>query len=37
MSLHDDTTEGPKSAVLAGLTNEILLGALTELPSDQRE
>ena len=32
MGLHDDATEGPETAVLAGLTNEILLRALTELP-----
>ena len=37
MSLHDDVTEGPESAVLAGLTNEILLQALTQLPAEQRE
>ena len=37
MSPHDDTTEGPESAVLAGLTNEALLTALTQLPDEQRE
>jgi RNA polymerase sigma-70 factor (ECF subfamily) len=37
MSLHDDVTEGPESAVLAGLTNELLLKALTQLPVEQRE
>lgn len=37
MGLHDDVTDGPESAVLAGLTNEILLQALTELPLEQRE
>ncbi len=37
MSPHDDTTEGPESAVLAGLTNEVLLTALAELPTEQRE
>lgn len=37
MSPHDDATEGPESAVLAGLTNEVLLTALTELPTEQRE
>ncbi|PUA82700.1 sigma-70 family RNA polymerase sigma factor [Nocardioides currus] len=37
MSLHDDVTEGPESAVLAELTNEVLLEALTELPQEQRE
>ncbi len=34
MGLHDDrTTEGPEDAVLASLTNEVLLQALTELPA----
>ena len=37
MSPHDDATEGPESAVLASLTNEVLLTALTELPTEQRE
>ncbi len=37
MALHDDATEGPESAVLAGLTNEVLLSALAELPDEQRE
>ena len=37
MSLHDDATEGPESTVLAGLTNEILMHALTELPNEQRD
>jgi RNA polymerase sigma-70 factor (ECF subfamily) len=37
MSPHDDATEGPEDAVLAGLTNEVLLTALTELPVEQRE
>jgi RNA polymerase sigma-70 factor, ECF subfamily len=37
MALHDDATEGPESTVLAGLTNEILLRALTELPPEQRD
>ena len=37
MTPHDDATEGPESAVLAGLTNEVLLKALTELPTEQRE
>lgn len=37
MSLHDDTTEGPENAVLASLTNEILLEALTQLPNEQRD
>ncbi|WP_244931241.1 sigma-70 family RNA polymerase sigma factor [Nocardioides sp. W7] len=37
MGKHDDATEGPEDAVLAGLTNEILLRALTELPAEQRD
>ncbi|HXH79680.1 sigma-70 family RNA polymerase sigma factor [Nocardioides sp.] len=37
MGLHDDATEGPESEVLAGLTNEVLLTALSELPNEQRE
>jgi RNA polymerase sigma-70 factor (ECF subfamily) len=37
MGLHDDATEGPETAVLAGLTNELLLTALTELPSEQKD
>lgn len=37
MGLHDDATDGPESMVLAGITNEILLRALTELPSEQRD
>ncbi len=37
MTPHDDATEGPESAVLAGLTNEVLLKALTDLPTEQRE
>lgn len=37
MGQHDDATEGPESAVLASLTNEILLVALTELPDEQRD
>ena len=37
MTPHDDATEGPESEVLAGLTNEVLLTALTELPTEQRE
>ena len=31
------TTEGPEDAVLASLTNEVLLEALTELPAEQRD
>ena len=37
MGQHDDATEGPESAVLAGLTNEILLTALKQLPDEQRD
>ncbi|MFC6287985.1 sigma-70 family RNA polymerase sigma factor [Nocardioides sp. GCM10027113] len=38
MGLHDDATEdGPEDAVLAGITNEILLGALKSLPDEQRD
>jgi RNA polymerase sigma-70 factor, ECF subfamily len=37
MSLHDDATDGPEGAVLAGLTNEVLMQALTELPAEQRD
>lgn len=37
MGQHDDATEGPEAAVLASLTNEILLKALTELPDEQRD
>ena len=36
MGHHDDATEGPETAVLAALTNEMLLEALTELPDEQR-
>ena len=37
MGLHDDATEGPETAVLASLTNELLLKALTELPAEQQD
>ncbi|MDZ5622691.1 sigma-70 family RNA polymerase sigma factor [Nocardioides bizhenqiangii] len=37
MGQHDDTTDGPETAVLASLTNEILLEALTELPNEQKD
>ncbi len=37
MAPHDDATDGPENAVIAGLTNEVLLKALTELPTEQRE
>ncbi|MEQ6902389.1 sigma-70 family RNA polymerase sigma factor [Nocardioides sp. YIM 152588] len=37
MSPHDDATEGPESAVLASLTHQVLLEALTQLPNEQRD
>jgi len=38
MSLHDDRThDGPEDEVLASLTNDVLLAALTELPDEQRD
>ena len=37
MGLHDDETEGPDVTVLASLTNEMLLKALTELPAEQKD
>jgi len=37
MSAHDSVTEGPENAVLASLTNEALLAALGELPTEQQE
>jgi RNA polymerase sigma-70 factor (ECF subfamily) len=37
MGVHDDATEGPEHSVLASLTNEMLLKALTELPSEQKD
>ena len=37
MGQHDDATDGPETAVLASLTNEILLEALTELPNEQKD
>jgi RNA polymerase sigma-70 factor (ECF subfamily) len=37
MSPHDAATEGPETTVLASLTNEALLEALTELPHEQQE
>jgi len=37
MGQHDDATEGPESQVLASLTNEMLLEALTHLPDEQRD
>ena len=37
MSPHDCATEGPEAAVLASLTNEVLLAALKKLPAEQQE
>ncbi len=37
MGAHDSVTEGPETSVLASLTNDALLGALKELPSEQQE
>ena len=37
MTPHDDATDGPEDEVIAGLTNDVLLKALTELPTEQRE
>ncbi|WP_370249189.1 sigma-70 family RNA polymerase sigma factor [Nocardioides sp.] len=37
MGAHDDATDGPETVVLAGLTNELLLEALTKLPDEQRD
>jgi RNA polymerase sigma-70 factor (ECF subfamily) len=37
MGAHDSVTEGPETSVLASLTNEALLQALGELPTEQQE
>ena len=37
LSTLDSTTDGPEGAVLAQLTNEALLEALSQLPTEQRE
>ena len=37
MTPHDSATEGPETSVLASLTNEVLLTALTSLPHEQQE
>ncbi len=37
MTPHDSTTEGPEGSVLATLTNETLLKALKDLPTEQQE
>ena len=37
MGAHDSVTEGPEASVLASLTNDALLTALKELPTEQQE
>ena len=37
LSTLDDTTDGPEGEVLSRLTNEVLLEAVRELPSDQQD
>lgn len=37
MGQHDNTTEGPETSVLANLTNEMLMQALSGLPEEQRD
>ena len=37
MTAHDDSTDGPESAVMESITHEILLEALKELPDEQRD
>lgn len=37
MGAHDSVTEGPETSVLASLTNDALLSALKELPTEQQE
>jgi RNA polymerase sigma-70 factor (ECF subfamily) len=37
MGVHDDATEGPENAVLAGLTNQMLLDGLRQLSDEQRD
>ena len=37
MGAHDSATEGPETSVLASLTNDALLAALKELPTEQQE
>jgi RNA polymerase sigma-70 factor (ECF subfamily) len=37
MGVHDDATEGPEEAVLAGLTNQVLLDGLRQLSDEQRD
>jgi RNA polymerase sigma-70 factor (ECF subfamily) len=37
MGVHDDATEGPENAGMAGLTNELLLDGLRQLSDEQRD
>ena len=37
MTPHDGTAEGPEAAVVASLTNEVLMEALQQLPTEQQE
>jgi RNA polymerase sigma-70 factor (ECF subfamily) len=37
MGRHDNATEGPENAVLAGLANEVLLDGLRQLSDEQRD
>jgi RNA polymerase sigma-70 factor, ECF subfamily len=37
MAAHDDATESPENAVLAGLTNRVLLDGLRQLSDEQRD
>ena len=37
MTPHDGTEEGPEAAVMASLTNEVLMEALKQLPTEQQE
>ncbi len=37
MGQHDNATEGPETAVLASLTNEMLMESLSTLPDEQRD
>jgi len=37
MGLHDSSSDGPEKIVMAGVTNEMLLGALSKLPDEQRD
>ncbi|GGR60544.1 RNA polymerase sigma-70 factor (ECF subfamily) [Nocardioides luteus] len=37
MGLHDSASDGPEKIVMAGVTNEMLLGALSKLPDEQRD